>query len=117
LLRFIVQTNQSFATVNHPALANLYRSVDGISPFKDRGTLRRFAENRFNEVRREQRDELKETCQTLALAFDGWSSPNHKHIIGAVAYWIGPDWQRHRMNVEFAEAVYGKSGEAMADVL
>jgi hypothetical protein len=66
----------------------------------------------------EQQSLFDETCQSIAIAFDGWGSQNHKHIIGGVGYWIGKtDWKRYRMVVEFADAKFGKSGEGMAEVL
>jgi hypothetical protein len=117
VLRFIVQTNQSFALCNHPAFHGLYKSMGKVCSFNDRTTFRRYGKTRFNAIRKEQAQLLEETCQSIAISFDGWGSRNHKHIIGGIGYWIGPDWQRYSMNVEFAEAVYGKSGEGMAEVL
>lgn len=116
-LRYIVQTNQSFMHCEHNTWSGLYRSVNSQPPFKARSSLRRFAEKRFNEVRSDQAKLIAATCQSISIAFDGWTSANHKHIIGAVGYWITPDWKRKAMNIEYAEASYGKSGEAMAEIL
>ena len=87
-----------------------------LSPFKDANTFRRHLEKRFNEVRKEQADHFQKTAETVSISFDGWSARNHKHILGAIAYWIDSDWKRHSMNVEFANLV-GKSGEKMAELL
>jgi hypothetical protein len=86
-------------------------------PFKDGNTFRRFLEERFNGLRYEQADLFDRTCETVSISFDGWGSGNRKHIIGGIAYWIGPDFERYAINAEFAHAVWGKSGEQMANVL
>jgi hypothetical protein len=117
-LRFIVQTNQPFSLASHPSLHAVYKSMNRTCQFKDPNTLHTHCNTRFQSVRMEQQSLFDETCQSIAIAFDGWGSQNHKHIIGGVGYWIGKtDWKRYRMVVEFADAKFGKSGEGMAEVL
>jgi len=111
----MVQNNKQ--GVDNPAFQGIYKSLGKACPFVSGDTFRRFAEQRFNQVRSDQALDLKTTCTSISIAFDGWGSKNHKHIIGGIGYWIGPDWERRWMNVEYAEAVWGKSGEGMAEVL
>lgn len=74
-------------------------------------------ELRFNDMRRELAEELKSTCETFSISFDGWSASNHMHILGVIAHWITQDFERRSMVIEFAEMLGGKSGKAMADLI
>jgi hypothetical protein len=105
VLRFVAQTNQPFSVVNHLSFQGLYSSMSSTTPFNERTTLSRYTTQRFNEIRRDQAQLLRDTCTSIAISFDGWGSKNHKHVIGAMGYWITPEWNRLSLNVEFAEAV------------
>ncbi|KAH9214644.1 hypothetical protein DL95DRAFT_389358, partial [Leptodontidium sp. 2 PMI_412] len=52
--------------------ANLFKALSKPVPFICRYTFDRYAQKRFNEVRIEQAQLLKETCESCALTFDSW---------------------------------------------
>jgi hypothetical protein len=50
----VVQTNQSFSLCNQPAFQVLYKSMGRVCHSNSDHTIRRYAESRFNSIRKEQ---------------------------------------------------------------
>ena len=117
VLQFFALTNQPFEMIESKGFKNLYRSVGTTCPIESANTLNSRMEDRFNTARRDIKSELDITCETFSISFDGWSSNNHHHILGAIAHWLTPHFERRSMVTEFAEMTGGKSGEAMADII
>ncbi|KAN0069129.1 hypothetical protein V8E54_012758 [Elaphomyces granulatus] len=53
-LRFFIRTNQPFSMCDNPAFQGIYKSLGKACPFVSDDTFRRFAEQRFNQVRSDQ---------------------------------------------------------------
>jgi hypothetical protein len=117
ILQFVTVTNQAFQTIEHKTFENLYKSVGTTPSISSADTLKTRLLDRFNLCRKQMAKEIKDTCETFSISFDGWSSQNHTPILGCIMHWITPDFKRRSMVIEFAELIAGKSGKAMADIL
>jgi hypothetical protein len=90
ILQFFAVTCQPFDLIEHKTFLNLFRSNGTTCPIQSADTLYNRQKSRFNDSRRELQKELDTDCQTFSISFDGWSSQNHKHILGVITHWITP---------------------------
>jgi hypothetical protein len=116
LIQFIVVTNQSFTICDHPAFKALYTSPGTICPITNADSLHNAVGYLFEPSRAELKEEMLRDCVSFSISFDGWSAGNHTHILGVIAHWITPDWERRSITIEFAE-MQGKSGTAMSELI
>ncbi len=60
---------------------------------------------------------MAQTCQTIALSLDVWTSKNSKAILGVKGHWLTADFQYHERALEFKQLCGFHSGENMAELL
>jgi hypothetical protein len=117
ILRWVVTDDVAFTTIESPAFQKIFRDLpDAPLPFSSRTAVRRI-DSDFDRCRTELIDELAQTCSTIALSLDVWTSKNHKAILGIIGHWVSPDFEYQERVLEFSELEGFHSGENMAESL
>lgn len=117
LIRFMVVDQMGFTTIESPRLIRLLEN-QGISlPYKSAGTLGRRIHEDFEILRKKLINDLNDTCTTISLSLDGWTSKNNKAIFGVIGHWITPDFQYKERLLNFAEIKGYHGGENMAGMV
>lgn len=86
ILQFVTVTNQAFKVIENKTFKNLYKSVGTIPAISTANTLKKQLLDRFNIARKEMAKEIKNTCETFSISFDGWGAQNHTHILGIIMH-------------------------------
>jgi hypothetical protein len=60
---------------------------------------------------------LENTCSTISLSIDGWTSSNDIPFLGVNGKWAGPDFKIHKICIDFVELNDAHSGENFAEVI
>ena len=72
--------------------------------------------NTYHERVADVRSSLADSRSKINLSFDGWSSPNHRSLLGVVAHWI--DRERKLKTALLAvRSLKGHTGNDIADAL
>jgi hypothetical protein len=118
LIRWVVQTRQPFAAVEHPAFRAMFATTETNLPIKTADTLRNRIEDEFCKERSRLRQELDTTCKSIALSLDGWTSENQVGILAVIGHWTTPEFEKKEALLEFTE-IHGPSysGENMTEIL
>jgi hypothetical protein len=85
LLRWIIQDKQAFLVIESKAFQKIFVDIPGVSlPFTSRSTVRRRLQDQFEIQRLGLKENLANTCKTIALSLDIWTSQNHYPILGII---------------------------------
>jgi hypothetical protein len=85
LLRWIIQDKQAFTVLESEAFQQIFEDIPGISlPFTSRATVRRRLQDQFEIQRLGLKENLANTCKTIAFSLDIWTSKNHYPILGVI---------------------------------
>lgn len=88
-IRWVVTNMQAFTTVESPEFQQIFRDIPEIEPpFTSRHTLRDRTMQEFAIQRTSLKNELAQTCKTIALSLDIWTSHNHLPILGIIGHWL-----------------------------
>lgn len=61
------------------------------------------------------KQELAETCQTIALSLDVWTSKNQLSIIAVIGHWLTSNFEYKEWILEFSEIQGDHTGENLAE--
>jgi hypothetical protein len=118
LIHWTVTDDMAFTVIESPAFRKIFEDLPGISlPFSSRKTLSRRIDAEFHCYRAQLIEELDQTCKTIALSLDVWTSKNSKAILGVIGHWLTADFQYQERVLEFAEIEGPHSGQNMAELL
>ena len=118
LIRWTVLDNMAFTAIESPAFQQIFKDIPGIAlPFTCRKAVARRIDAEFVLCREQLISLLANTCQTIALSLDVWTSKNSKPILGVIGHWLDSDFHYHERVLEFAEMHGAHTGENMADLL
>lgn len=117
LVRWVVQTRQPFTTVEHSSFKAIFDAVAVELPLRCADTLRDRVKNEFEDYRQGLRRELAQTCDSIAIALDTWTSEHQLSIIAVIGHWITPSFERREALLDFVELPGPHSGENMAAVV
>jgi hypothetical protein len=85
LLRWIIQDKQAFSIIESRAFQQIFEDIPGVSlPWTSRSTVRRRLQDQFEIQRLGLKDNLANTCKTIAFSLDIWTSQNHYPILGII---------------------------------
>jgi hypothetical protein len=77
-------------------------------------TVSNWLKLRMNDVMKELICTLEESCQTIALSIDGWTSQNSIPMLAVNSTWLSPDFIRYRACLGFIEVQGSHSGMNLA---
>ncbi len=117
LVRWIVQTRQPFTAVEHSSFQGIFDAVAIEVPLRCADTLRDRVRNEFEEYRKGLRLELAQTCDSIAIALDTWTSEHQLSILAVIGHWTTPSFERREVLLDFVELPGPHSGENMAAVV
>jgi hypothetical protein len=117
LVRWIVQTRQPFTTVEHSSFKAIFDAVAVEVPLRCADTLRDRVKHEFEDYRQGLRRELAQTCDSIAIALDTWTSEHQLSILAVIGHWITPSFERREVLLDFVELPGPHSGENMAAVV
>jgi hypothetical protein len=118
IVRWSVIDYMAFTAIESSAFRQIFENIPNITlPFSSRETLTRRIDTEFNLYRAQLIQDLAETCQTIALSLDIWTSENSKPILGVIGHWLTADFEYKEQVLEFAELHGAHSGENMAELL
>lgn len=117
LLEWIVHDHVPFSIVESPAFVSMIKSSGMSIPFKSHNTIARRIIANFDVQRENLRLDLHETCQTISLSLDAWSSQNGKPILAIIGHWITPEFSYREKVLEFTEIEGSHTGENMAYIV
>lgn len=117
LVRWVITDDMAFDAIESPTFQQIFQDLGVSLPFASRMTIARRIDHEF-DIRREQLiEELDQTCQTISLSLDAWTSKNSKAMLGVIGHWLTSDFQYRERVLEFTEIHGIHSGENMAEVL
>lgn len=117
ILRWVVTDDVAFTAIESPAFQQIFKDLPGAPlPFSSRTVVRRI-DSDFDRCRIQLINELAQTCSTIALSLDVWTSKNHKAILGVIGHWVSTDFRYQERVLEFSELAGSHSGENMAETL
>lgn len=94
-----------------------FQDLDISLPFTSRMTMARRIDCEFDVWRKRLIEELEQTCQTIPLSLDAWTSKNSKSMLGVIGHWLTADFQYQERVLEFTEIHGVHSGENMAEII
>ena len=115
IIRWVVEDKQAFNSIESPSFRRIFQDIPGISlPFGSRHTLRRRIEDEFLQQRVSLKDDLSNSCQTISLSVDVWTSTNGLPIFGMIGHWLTETFELREEVLDFAELHGAHSGENLA---
>jgi hypothetical protein len=118
LLQWIVAENIAFDAIESPFFQKMVNDIPGIElPFKSATTIRRRIDAEYNVCRQELKENLAQTCQTIAISLDGWSSKNSVSILAIIGHWLTVNFEYKERVLEFIEIQGPHTGENMAGIV
>lgn len=117
LVRWVVTDDMAFDTIESSSFQQIFQDLDIPLPFTSRMTMARRIDREFDVCREQLIEELEQTCQTISLSLDSWTSQNSKAMLGIIGHWITAEFQHREHVLEFREIQGVHSGENMAEVL
>jgi hypothetical protein len=95
----------------------LYTSVGTTCPIISVDTLKCRVLEEYEVYRVLLKQELANTCSSIALSFDAWTSPQGISILGVIGHWLTSEFEEREALLEFAEINGKHSGENVALVV
>ncbi|KAJ5085382.1 hypothetical protein N7532_003037 [Penicillium argentinense] len=117
LVRWVVIDDMAFDAIESPPFQQIFQDLGVSLPFASRMTMARRIDRDFDNCREQLIEELEQTCQTISLSLDAWTSKNSKAMFGVVGHWLTVDFQYRERVLEFTELHGIHSGENMAEIL
>lgn len=117
LVRWVVTDDMAFDAIESPAFQRIFHDLGISLPFTSRMTMARRTDQEFSVCREQLIEELEQTCQTISLSLDAWTSKNSKAMLGVIGHWLTADFQYHERVLEFTEIHGIYSGENIAEIL
>jgi hypothetical protein len=117
LVRWVITDDMAFDAIESPTLQQIFQDLGVSLPFASRMTIARRIDHEFDICREQLIEELDQTCQTISLSLDAWTSKNSKAMLGVIGHWLTSDFQYRERVLEFTEIHGIHSGENMAEVL
>ena len=118
ILRWIVTEDIPFTAVESPHFQRIFRNIpDASLPLVSSTTIARRVSSDFHHYRLALIDDLAQTCSTIALSLDVWSSKNQKSVIGVIGHWLSEDFIYRENVLEFREIYGAHSGETLAELV
>jgi hypothetical protein len=107
---------QPFIAVETTSFQKIFEDIPGIDPpFQSATTYKRYIENEFVKYRSIVKQELAETCQSIALSLDAWTSKNQLSIIAVIGHWLTSKFEYKERVLEFSEIQGDHTGENLAE--
>jgi hypothetical protein len=101
----------------HHHSVKLLRNIPTIGSIMSATTLVRKIEAVFEESRNELKLLLYETCVSISLSLDVWTSINNISFLGVIGHWIGPDFQYYERLIDFIELSERGTAENIANLI
>jgi len=99
-----VITMQPFSAIETTSFQKIFEDIPGIDPpFQSATTYKRYIGKEFVKYRSIIKQELAETCQTIALSLDTWTSKNQLSIIAIIGHWLTSEFEYKERVLEFSE--------------
>lgn len=117
LVQWVVTDDMAFSAIESPAFQRIFQDLNISLPFTSRMTMARRIDSEFDVWRERLIEELEQTCQTISLSLDAWTSKNSKAMLGVIGHWLTADFQYRERVLEFTEINGVHSGENMAEVV
>jgi hypothetical protein len=117
LLRWVIKTQQPFTVVEHPTWTELLKSLNASSPIKTADTLRNRVQSEYSTWRDRLKQDLADTCQSISLSLDIWTSENQISFLAVVGHWLTPDFKLREDLLEFIEIDGLYSGENLSTIV
>ena len=115
LIQWVVQTRQPFTVVEHPAFQGIFHAADVELPIKGADTLYNRIKARFSDSRNGIKQDLAQSCHSVALSLDVWTSEHQLAIFGVIGHWITPDFDKREVALDLIEIQGAHSGKNLAD--
>ena len=114
----IVKNMLPFRIVEDQAFRKVFEDASMLEPpFANGRHLKKNIQEDFITTREALKGELKESCSSISLSVDVWTSPNQLSILGVVGHWLTPNFEYKEKLLEFAELPESESGDDMALML
>ncbi len=118
LVRWIVQTMQPFSVVESISFQQIFHELPGIElPITSGTSLKRLIEKDFDTTRHQLKNDLAQTCESISLSLDVWTSSNHLSILAIIGHWLTEDFEYRERLIEFKEIIGPHTGENMAEIV
>lgn len=117
LLRWVIETQQPFTVVEHPTWKELLKSLNASCPIKTADTLRNRVQSEYSSWRGRLKQDLADTCQSISLSLDIWTSENQISFLAIVGHWLTPDFKLREDLLEFIEIDGLHSGENLSTIV
>jgi hypothetical protein len=117
LLDWIIYTCQAFTTTESEWFIRMMKAAGCTDKIPKADAIANKIQLRMSIVEKELRDLLDETCLTIALSIDGWTSQNSLPMFAINGTWLSPELYRYRACLDFVEIQGAHSGEKLADIV
>lgn len=103
ICNWVVDTLQPFTVVETASFQRIFKARGLPLTLQSADTLRRRIFDQFKTSRSVLISQLDQTCNTVSLTLDVWTSGNNVPIFGVVGHWITPDFVYQQQLLEFCE--------------
>jgi hypothetical protein len=117
LIQWVIQTRQPFTVVEQPSFQTVFEAANVKLPIKCADTLYNRIKDGFSKSRSMLKQDLVQSCDSIALSLDAWTSENQLPILGIIGHWITPNFEKREVVLDFAEIQGPHSGQNLADCL
>ncbi|EED11685.1 conserved hypothetical protein [Talaromyces stipitatus ATCC 10500] len=117
LLRWVIETQQPFTVVEHPTWKELLKSLNANCPIKTADTLRNRVQSEYSSWRNRLKQDLADTCRSISLSLDIWTSDNQISFLAVVGHWLTPEFKLREDLLEFKEIDGLHSGENLSTIV
>lgn len=117
LIQWVVQTRQPFTVVENSSFQAVFEAANVKLPIKSADTLYNRIKEGFSKSRNKLKEDMAQSCNSIALSLDAWTSENQLSILGVIGHWITPDFEKREVLLDFAEIQGPHSGQNLADCL
>jgi hypothetical protein len=117
LLDWIVYTCQPFTVTETKWFKSMMKAGNCQHKIPGADTVSSRLYTRLAPVEIELKALLEQTCSTIALSLDGWTSQNSLPMLAINGTWLGPNFQQYRACLEFIEIKVTYSGENLATIV
>ena len=102
LLRWVVETQKPFTEFEHPAFKDFLDSLNTSVPIKTADTFRNCIQGEFSNWRGQLMQELTDSCQSISLSLDLWTSKNQVSFLG-VGHWLTQGFEKKEELLDLVE--------------
>ncbi len=92
IIQMIIEEDLPFSFIESKGFEQLLNNLGYNELRMSASTVKRRIESTFEQSRHELISLLDNTCESIAISLDAWTSPNNHSFLGIIGSWIGPDF-------------------------